>query len=338
MSLFRFLFQTRDPVYVGIGGYRLGRVDLPIAREPGTNLPKIPGTGLSGAARQYAAIRAKKLRCAGQGAVGDETPRGHCGAIDACPICHTFGTLRALKNGEGIAVAGRVRIFDARLLLFPVATFQGTVWVTSPQTLKDFGLEGVPEPERDKVLVSPELKNELGNGSQTLNLGWLVVNVKGEYTVPKLEENAVLLGALPEYMLDRIVLVSDDLFSTVVNSNLEVRTSVSIDPETGAAREGALFTYEALPRATFLFLDVVVEQRILADGGVDEGPFNNGGWPKEGSEDAERAELSPGTWKSPLDVVEAGFRYFEFLGVGGMTTRGFGRLRQIDCREVQLKW
>lgn len=337
MSLFRFLFQTLDPVHVGIGGYRLGRVDLPIAREPGTNLPKIPGTGLSGAARQYAAIRVKKLQCAGQGAVGDETARGHCGVIDACPICHTFGTLRALKNGESIAVAGRVRIFDARLLLFPVATFQGPAWVTSPQTLKDFGLKDVPEPERDKVLVSPGLKKELGKGSQTLNLGWLVVNVKGEYPLPKLEETAVLLGALPVYMLHRIVLVSDALFSTVVNSNLEVRTSVSIDPETGAAREGALFTYEALPRATFLFLDVVEEKRILADGGVDEGPFSNGGWPKKGSEDAETAELSPGAWKSPIDVVEAGFRYFEFLGVGGMTTRGFGRLRQIGCREVQLK-
>ena len=40
-----------DPIHVGTGGMRLGRVDLSIVREPGTNIPKIPGTSLAGAAR-----------------------------------------------------------------------------------------------------------------------------------------------------------------------------------------------------------------------------------------------------------------------------------------------
>ncbi len=53
----RLLFMTLDPVHIGAGGYRLGRVDMTIAREPGTNLPKIPGTSLAGAARSYAAMR-----------------------------------------------------------------------------------------------------------------------------------------------------------------------------------------------------------------------------------------------------------------------------------------
>ena len=52
----RFVFMTLDPVHIGAGGYRLGRVDNTITREPGTNLPKIPGTSLAGAARSYAAI------------------------------------------------------------------------------------------------------------------------------------------------------------------------------------------------------------------------------------------------------------------------------------------
>ena len=47
----RYLFMTTDPVHVGTGGYRLGRVDLSIVREPGTRVPKIPGTSLRGAAR-----------------------------------------------------------------------------------------------------------------------------------------------------------------------------------------------------------------------------------------------------------------------------------------------
>jgi CRISPR/Cas system CMR subunit Cmr4 (Cas7 group RAMP superfamily) len=53
----RYLLMTLDPLHVGAGGNRLGRVDLSIVREPGTKLPKIPGTSLHGAIRQYAAYR-----------------------------------------------------------------------------------------------------------------------------------------------------------------------------------------------------------------------------------------------------------------------------------------
>jgi len=44
----------------------------------------------------------------------------------------------------------------------------------------------------------------------------------------------------------------------LINSALEVRTSVAINPETGAAEPRALFTYEAIPRATFLVFDVII--------------------------------------------------------------------------------
>jgi CRISPR/Cas system CMR subunit Cmr4 (Cas7 group RAMP superfamily) len=47
-----------DPIHIGTGRYRLGRVDAAIACEPGLKLPKIPGTSLHGAARYYAAYRA----------------------------------------------------------------------------------------------------------------------------------------------------------------------------------------------------------------------------------------------------------------------------------------
>ncbi len=80
-----YLLMTVDPVHIGSGGYRLGRVDNAIIREPGTNLPKIPGTSLSGAIRQYAAYHLGKPECAGQGQRGDgerkSNPCGHC------PVC-----------------------------------------------------------------------------------------------------------------------------------------------------------------------------------------------------------------------------------------------------------
>ncbi|NTV93135.1 MAG: hypothetical protein HGA72_07710, partial [Chlorobiaceae bacterium] len=36
----QYLFLCTDPVHVGTGGYRLGRVDNSMVREPGTNVPK----------------------------------------------------------------------------------------------------------------------------------------------------------------------------------------------------------------------------------------------------------------------------------------------------------
>jgi CRISPR-associated protein Cmr4 len=111
------------------------------------------------------------------------------------------------------------------------------------------------------------------------------------------------------------VLVSDKLFSQIVNSNLEVRTSVSIDPRTGAAAEGALFTYEALPRATWLWLDVV------------EDDYRNG-FP------ASDPKAQQFQHKRPLDVVRAGLELAEYLGIGGMGTRGFGRVKLMAQWEV----
>jgi len=35
------------------------------------------------------------------------------------------------------------------------------------------------------------------------------------------------------------------------------------------------------------------------------------------------------TWNSPLDVVKSGLKMAELLGVGGMGTRGFGRIRIV---------
>src|SRR5438270_1402746 len=81
----RLLFMTLDPVHVGTGGYRLGRVDMTIARESGTNLPKIPGTSLAGATRSYAAMSYGKPSAAGK----HDKFRGH---KKECPIIYTFGT------------------------------------------------------------------------------------------------------------------------------------------------------------------------------------------------------------------------------------------------------
>ena len=331
----RYLLMTVDPVHIGTGGTRLGRVDNSIVRESGTRLPKIPGTSLSGAIRSYAAYRYGKRQCAGQG--------GHCGQ-PTCPICYTFGSISDDRSYSGI-----VSIGDARMLLFPVYSMTGPVWVTSPSTLEDFGIKG--------QTVDDE-KAKWNNGitdQKHLNLGWLMVE-KDETDKDEIwQVPEDLKDRLPELACDRIVLVSDKLFSQVVNSNLEVRTSVAINPETGAAEDKALFTYEAIPRSAFLWMDVVVDdfrvafpsldrlEKWLKENGNDfaavETPnrndLKNAGYKDaEAKETLEKYKAASLIWNDSASVVTAGLEWAEHLGIGGMGTRGFGRVRKVNCSKL----
>jgi len=288
-----------DPIHVGTGGYRLGRVDMSIIREPGTNVPKIPGTSLAGACRTYATMQEpnKFPNCAGQGqARGGYL--GHCGQ-DSCPICVTFG----FSKGEGGSFQGLAQFSDARLVLFPVHSLAGPVWVTCPNTLREVGIE---EPEPGDGIV--RLANGISVGNK-LNLGWLMLT---KDTNPFSLNNK--LNSVPSEILKRAVLVSNKLFGHIVNDNLEVRTSVSIDPQTGAAAEGALFTYEALPRASVLTFEIIVSDPKFYQ--ID------GNLPLKGN----------GGMQKVKSTVTNGLKFFEALGIGGMNTRGMGRLRVLNLQ------
>jgi len=307
----RYLLMSTDPVHVGTGGYRLGRVDLSIVREPGTRVPKIPGTSLSGAIRAYAASQYGSLRCAGQ--------KDHCGK-PTCPICYTFGSLKE-EGDKTNAFSGVVNLFDAHVLLFPVHSMAGPLWVSTPRRLEDAGLNVSDVPTE----WSEEQGLYTWSRQDDLNLGWLMLGAGPQITIgaPAKWRGAERWQAIQ----GRIVLVQEPLFGQVVNSNLEVRTSVSIDPQRGAAEEGALFTYEALPRATFLVAEVVLDD--YRDG-QENRPFPV---PRT----IAGANLPGGPWRDPLDVVQAGLRLVEWLGVGGMGTRGFGRVARVG-QPLEQNW
>jgi CRISPR-associated protein Cmr4 len=306
-----------DPIHVGTGGARLGRVDLSIVRDPVTRVPKIPGSSLAGVCRSYTAMAQEEQRqksggsgarskpyypdCAGQGQPDKAGKGGHCGQAD-CPICTVFGFAR----GAGGGFAGLATFSDAHLLLFPVATREGPVWVTCPDALRRIG-QDIADNLGDAVY-------QQNGGTQPLNLGWLLLERKNQ--LPNGNDWPTLDKNICDYISMRVVIVSDKLFTHIVNSNLEVRTSVSINPETGAAEEGALFSYEALPRATVLVWDVICKNPKHFQVGDQKvsAKINN-------QEISEPAKV--------FDVVGAAHPYLEHLGIGGMGTRGMGRLRVI---------
>ncbi|HEO66199.1 MAG TPA: type III-B CRISPR module RAMP protein Cmr4 [Spirochaetes bacterium] len=369
----KYFAMTLDPVHIGTGGYRLGRVDNMITREPGTNLPKIPGSSIAGVTRAYTAMaiqngtfvnigtdfkidyknylkckyqrpayifskilddeteaivavdsgnkdkplyegkgpdKEKYYSCAGKGADDGE---GHCGRFD-CEVCIPFGFSRGKSS---TSFQGLAQFYDARILFFPVHSMKGPIWVTSPCILNEHGLS-VTLSESDDIFKSFGLE-----GVDKLNFGWLMLTKDNGDNLTLTD----MFSDVPDEIKNRLLLVSDKLFSRIVNDNLEVRTSVAIDPATGAAEDGALYTYEAIPRATVMWFDVIYN---------DPDYFRIGG-------DKKIALSEPASYRDPLRNpekkdqvgymafnVEKGLAYLEHLGVGGMNTRGMGRLRILN--------
>jgi CRISPR-associated protein Cmr4 len=155
---------------------------------------------------------------------------------------------------------------------------------------------------------SSQIQTSLKSGK--LNLGWLMLDVadKSEFLLPSGKKSLAEEG-LPEVILNKLILVPDRLLGQLINSNLEVRTSTAIDPKTGAAREGALFTYEAIPRSTVLWFGVVYKnpRNFKLEGEIIDHDID---WVEE--------------------KVTKGLGCMEELGVGGMVTRGMGRIRVLN--------
>ncbi len=334
----RMLFMSLDPVHVGAGGYRLGRVDMTITREPGTNLPKIPGTSLAGATRHYASMRYNKPEAAGQ-------HKNFRGKRTECPIIYTFGTVTEAKtaaeakNGQPQPEAtqsGTVSIGDAHILFFPVNSMAGAVWVSTVDRIVDiWGKESVKLPQENEQEVEPTddlVVTDLNWRKDELNLGWLLFATKKGLQIDAPE----VVKKRPEWQAisGRIALVSPKLFSQIVSSNLEVRTSVSIDPETGAAADKALFTYEAIPRATWLWSEVIEDDYKKDRDGKSQFPRTEQQFDSK-NETENAGEKLDKPWIRPLDVVNAGVKLIEYLGIGGMGTRGFGRMRCVAAWEIQ---
>lgn len=272
---------TLDPVHIGAGGYRLGGVDNTIVREPTTDVPKIPGTSLAGVIREFATLHLMENddNCKTK---NSEKEKRNCAEEK---IKQYFGDDKR---------QGMLRFYDGQIIFLPVSSVQGTVWVTTKDLLLCWFGE-IKDAQGEKIKISEKIEDKAYaikgiNSSEPLNIGWLLLETQNIT-----EGKEIILPSELKDFLKRIVIVSDKLFSYIVNDNLEVRTSVRINPETGTAAEGALFTYEAIPRGTVFGFEVVIDKR------------------KENADNIE-------------SLIKATFPYLKLLGIGGLGTRGFGRV------------
>ena len=280
-ELKKYFGKTLDPLHIGAGGYRLGGVDNTIVREPATDVPKIPGTSLAGVIRAFAELAKTE----------DDKKNETEKKFKNINIETVFGS----ENRQGM-----LRFYDGQIIFFPVSSIQGTVWVTTKE-LSEYWLGDIKDIQEEKIIIPDEVEDKVyiikGINSEVLNLGWLLLETKN---ITKGKE--IILPSELKDFLKRIAIVSDKLFTHIVNDNLEVRTSVRIDTTTGTAAEGALFTYEAIPRGTVFGFEMVIDTR------------------REDVNDIE-------------SLIKATFPYLRLLGIGGLGTRGFGRVEIFEINE-----
>jgi CRISPR-associated protein Cmr4 len=289
----------------------------------------LPGSSITGVCRAYAAIKQGKsgLLCAGKGNQENGEGEEHCGE-DTCPVCCAFGFS---KNKPKKSRQGLAQITTAHILLFPIATQYGPVWITSYRQLHEAGWEAAvppPSPITSGYFVEASgTSANLPSPVKALSLGWLTLQrqVGSADVSSRLFPGIIKDGveAKPDGVetqlteiekdfkkrLGPVVIVDNALFGTLVNDNMEVRTLVSIDPETGAAKDKALFTYEAIPRGALLWFEVIYTNPATYS----------------------IAKSDMDTDKMKVAVI-AGFELMKFLGLGGMNTRGLGR---VDIRSTK---
>ncbi len=228
-------FYAVSPIHAGSGA-SISAIDLPIQRERHTNWPHVQASAVKGALRSHF--------------------RNHAGD-DVQYINLVFGSdgdndKYAIGNKD---LPGAISVSDARLFAFPVrSNVAPFVWVTCPAVLNRLGRDlqflGNGEKELGKkseligdtaISISPFQ----GTADNKVLLEDAVVEIKNQM------ESPLLSGIFPE--LDRLILISDELYNYLVGNCTEIQTQIKISSSTGTAQDGALRYQELLPSDSVLY-------------------------------------------------------------------------------------
>ena len=137
MKTYPLYLYALDPTHIGAGGYRMGRVDLTIVKDAGTNLPKVPGSSINGATRSaaiYSLPDADRKRAMDYArATIDKVNKKHPHAGHEDPVARVFGYAEGDAGRQ--SRIGAVSFRDAEILAFPVPTMLGPRWVTTSRLL-----------------------------------------------------------------------------------------------------------------------------------------------------------------------------------------------------------
>lgn len=232
------LLTSETPLHAG-AGQSVDGIDLPIQREVHTDWPCVYGSAVKGALRAHAEQRM---------------------ADKAIAITDLFGPDHGGAQERDTSHAGALLVGDATLLALPVRSLQSSFkWVTCPQAITRFtrtaerlGLElqwpTITQPAPDKAL---------GQGDAKLFLEEFRFEQSPDACIGALAKTLAPLsgGALDEATLvQRLVVVHDDIFSFLARNATSVQPHIAIDSTSKTVKDGALWFEETLPPETLLYV------------------------------------------------------------------------------------
>lgn len=243
-------FYAVSPIHAGSGA-SFAAVDLPIQRERHTNWPHVQASGVKGAMRAHYRDFAKEKSLINLLFGYDKADKDH-------HIEYFKDDEQKQKVDENFP--GAVSFSDAKLLAFPIrSNIAPFVWVTCPAVLKRLSsdlyfagltpIDGIPDIMEENAL------SLAGSMPEKVILEDMVVNVA----------DGVVSNPIPNGFpgLNKLLLVSDEVFKIAVDSCTEIQTQIKIDSKTGTAQGGALRYQELLPADSVLYSVVYYSRAVF---------------------------------------------------------------------------
>lgn len=244
-------FYAISPIHAGIGA-SFAAIDLPIQRERHTNWPHIQASGVKGAMRaHYRDFAENKTLINFLFGYDKEDKDFH--------VEYFKDDEEKQKVDDNFP--GAVSFSDAKLLAFPIrSSVAPFVWVTCPAVLKRLSrdlefaglgaIDDIPNiGEESAFCLAGSMPEKVILEDTVVTVG----NVAGASPIPE---------GFPD--LDKLLLVSDEVFKYAVESCTDIQTQIKIDSKTGTAADGALRYQEFLPADSVLY-SVIYYSRAVFD-------------------------------------------------------------------------
>lgn len=228
------IFKAISPVHAG-SGVELGSVDMPIQKDPNTNLPKFESSTIKGSLRN------------------------HLKNNNEINLNDIFGTGNDNNEESSDKNAGKVSFSDAKLLFYPIKSDEGFYkLVTCDFILKNFF---------DLSRLSDESCKLEYNFTTTTGKYFPITKQNKNNSDIYLDsykfsfENNSMTDSLASYLNDtftngepnKFIIINDSDFIDLIEMNRFIITRNKIDEFTGTTAVGGLFTEEYLPDETILY-------------------------------------------------------------------------------------
>lgn len=326
-----YLVHALTPLRVG-ADQGLGAIDLPTLREAHTGWPILPGSSVKGVLREQAELHFMRGLPVEP---TDDAEKKKKWRDDRRKREHKIESIFGPPTDRAGDFRGGVVFGDAYPLLLPVRSMAGTfAWVTCAQVMRrllrdateaGITLECPKAPANDHVLVVADPNQIILEGPKQVLLEDICLTAKHDATAAQWGKIIAEwlwpsnLNEERQFLLARLAVVPDDVFSYFCRHRLEIRTRVSIDHETGTANKSGPWTEELIPAETVLC-------GILQARGTTIRERNEGDRDAGANSDALGAEHE----KKPDEVFEHLREVLEIqptLRIGGNASIGLGRTR-----------